>query len=122
MSNETKNSITDRFLTVYGPKPHCNELFNPEDDTTDQRSPVNNPLDLFNQFVVPDDVMDELDNESVDDFENDIYDYEDRSDLGEDIALAASLDLTKRRQAKSVSKKSVKSKDIEEKETDEEGE
>lgn len=93
MQEKDKNVSTIEFLTVYGPKKSCNEWFDPNDDVTDQRAPVNNPLDLYNQFVLPEDVMEELENEKVEDFDRDVYDYEDRTDLGVDIAEAQQLDL-----------------------------
>ena len=57
-------------------------------DTTDQRSPINDPEDLFNQFMIDEEIQDELDNETLDDFDNDVYDYDDRSEYGEDVLAA----------------------------------
>lgn len=85
----------EQFIKPYGQKITAGEHFIPDDDTTDQRAPVNNIENLYNQFVVPMDVMDELEGEKVEDFENDVYDYDDRSDLGEDIALAGQIDMEK---------------------------
>lgn len=95
MQEENKNASTVKFLSVFGMKVVDGEKYNPDDDTTDQRAPVNNPEALYEQFVVPQDVMDELDRETVDDFDDDIYPYEDRTELGEDIAMMASLNLEK---------------------------
>lgn len=95
MQEENKNASTVKFLSVFGMKIVDGETYNPKDDTTDQRSPVNNPEALYEQFVVPLDVMDQLEHETVDDFDDDIYPYEDRSELGEDIAAMAQLDLAK---------------------------
>lgn len=123
MQQNKKNVSTVKFLSVFGDKIVSGESYNPKDDTCDQRSPVNNPEWLYEQFVVPEDVMDELDAENLEDFEEDIYPYEDRSEMGEDIALAAQLDLKgskerleKARQAQlNLSKKSVREEKKEEK-------
>lgn len=121
MSNENKKLIQVEFLTVYGPKKSSNEHFNPDDDCTDQRAPVNNPSELYEQFFMNDDVIAEIEDtlrdEKVEDFEDDVYDYEDRSELGEDIALAQSIDLSKIRQS-SKSKGQSKSTKKEEKPED----
>lgn len=93
MQENDKNVSTVKFLSVWGKKIRSGECFSISDDTTDQRAPVNDPIDLYNQFVMSDEIMDELDSEVIDDFENDIYDYEDRTDLGVDIAAAAQLSL-----------------------------
>lgn len=91
MQEEEKNVFTVKFLSVFGDKIRGGEKYYVDDDTCDQRAPVNDPQELYNSFIVPEDVMDELENESVEDFENDVYDYEDRTDLGVDIAAAANL-------------------------------
>lgn len=83
------------FLSVFGPKITAGEIFDPADDITDQRAPLNDPEALYEQFVISDDIMDELDDETLDDFENDIYPYEDRTEFGVDVAAAAHLDLQK---------------------------
>ena len=93
MSKE--NVSTVNFLTNYGPRVVCGEVYYPDDDICDQRAPVNDPEALYNTFIVPEEVMSELDAETLDDFEGDIYDYEDRTDLGVDIALAGDLSLQK---------------------------
>lgn len=92
MQEKDKNASTVKFLSVFGPKITCGEQYFENDDTTDQRAPVNNPQELYNQFVVPQEVMDELDSETIDDFDNDVYDYEDRTDYGVDVAEAADID------------------------------
>lgn len=101
MSNE-------QFIKPYGQKIVSGEHYFPDDDTTDQRSPVNNIEDLYNQFVVPEDVMDELDSENVEDFDNDIYDYDDRSEFGEDIAAAGQIDMEEYIASKQKQKKPAK--------------
>lgn len=97
MQEKSKNVSVVKFLTVYGDKISSNEHYNPEDDTTDQRAPVNNPSDLWEQFFMDDDIRAEIEesmiDEKIEDFDDDVYDFEDRSDLGEDIALASQLDL-----------------------------
>lgn len=90
MSNESK------FVTAYGPKKQGANEFNPEMDTTDQRAPVITPQDALEQFFRPDEeTMAELESETIDDFDNDIYEYEDRGELGEDIALSQDLEIAK---------------------------
>lgn len=91
MQEEKKNVSTVKFLRAFGEKITGGEFFNPEDDTTDQRAPINDPEQLYNQFVVPAGVLDELDSETLEDFDNDIDDYEDRTDLGVDIATMDEL-------------------------------
>lgn len=113
MQEKDKNASTVRFLSVWGSKMFGAESMPIEDDQCDQRAPVNDPEGLYNQFVVPEDLYDELDNETIDDFDNDVYDYEDRTDLGVDIAAAQNL--PKR-------KKKVVEKEADEKPVDEDAE
>lgn len=94
MQEKDKNASTVKFLSVWGKKIRSGETFFASDDTTDQRAPVNDPEALYTQFVVPEELMDELDAEKIDDFDNDIYDYEDRTDLGVDIAASQHLSLS----------------------------
>lgn len=82
-----------QFITAYGQKITAGEHYSPEDDTTDQRAPVNNIDELYNQFVLPMDVMDELGHEKIGDFDEDVYDYDDRSEYGEDVAEAGQIDM-----------------------------
>lgn len=116
MQEKDKNVSTVKFLTVYGPKISSNEHYNSEDDTTDQRAPVNNPSELWDTFMMDDEmraaIAASLEDENIDDFDDDVYDYEDRSDLGEDIALAQSLDLkaSQRRLSNSKAPKVAKEK------------
>lgn len=94
----SKNKNKTRFIYPFGPKiSGCNE-FNAEMDTTDQRAPITTVEDAFQMFKPDDEIMDELENESLDDFEGDItdYDYDDRGELGEDIALSQLPDIAKR--------------------------
>lgn len=110
MQEKEKNVSTCQFLSVFGTKITGAEFYNPEDDTTDQRAPVNDPQALYEQFVVPEDIMDELESETIDDFDNDdeFYPYEDRTDYGVDIADAARLDLKKSKERLLNSKKKKK--------------
>lgn len=87
--------MQERFLTVYGKHVVNGEKYVASDDTCDQRSPVNDPQELYNMFMVPEDIMDELDAETLQDFDNDDYDYDDRTDYGVDVAAASQLDLRK---------------------------
>ena len=102
MQEEKKNVSTVKFLRAFGEKITGGEVFNPEDDTTDQRAPINDPESLYNQFVVPAGLLDELEDEKIDDFDDDIDDYEDRTDLGVDIAAMDEL----QRQRKNLTKSS----------------
>lgn len=96
MQEKDKNVSAVKFLTVFGTEKLLDaEEYFVEDDITDQRAPVNDPQALYEQFVVPEDIMDELEDEKLEDFDNDIYPYEDRTDYGVDIAAAANLDLKK---------------------------
>lgn len=113
MQEKDKTLFQNHFLSVFGDKIVAGEEYDPADDVTDQRAPVNDPEALYEQFVVPDDIMDELDEETLDDFEDDVYPYEDRTELGEDIAAAAQLDLRK-------STEKLKSKKEEKEPTEEE--
>lgn len=83
------NKVTKiKFIRPYAPKIWGSNAFNKKMDTTDQRSPINEPEDLFNQFMIDEEIQDELDNEQLDDFDNDVYDYDDRSEFGEDVLAA----------------------------------
>ena len=85
--SEVKTS-TIRIIYPFGPKIFgCNE-FKPEWDTTDQRSPVQDPGELYDQYLRPD-YMEEMEKESVEDFDDDIaqYDYEDISEYGADVVF-----------------------------------
>lgn len=85
MSNKEKKS---NFIYPFGPKiSGCNE-FSPEMDVTDQRSPVMTMEDAMQMLVIDDELADELDVEKMSDFDDDIYDYDDRGELGEDILLS----------------------------------
>lgn len=117
MQEKDKSLSTVKFLTAFNGSIEVSkskfldgEKFEPDWDTCDQRAPVNDPEALYEQFVVPEDIMDELDNEKLEDFDGDIDDYEDRSDLGVDIAAAQDLDL--RAAVKNL--KSSKSKSVQE--------
>lgn len=114
MPEKKENVSTVNFLTNYGPRVVCGEVYYPDDDTCDQRAPVNDPEALYNTFIVPEEVMSELDSETLDDFEGDIYDYEDRTDLGVDIALASDLSLqkSKNKKIKESKKESAEHKDV----------
>lgn len=95
MQEKLKNASPVNFIKPFGPKIASGENYNEKDDITDQRAPVNNIEDLYDQFVVPLDVMEEMESETLQDFENDVYDYDDRSEYGEDVAAASQIDLSK---------------------------
>jgi len=88
MSNE---NLTSKFIYPYGAKISGSNAFNPDMDTTDQRSPVNDIQELYNQFIIDHEIMDELDSESIDDFDEDFYEYDDRSEFGVDVAAALTI-------------------------------
>lgn len=114
MQEKQKYVSTVEFLSVYGGKVRSGEKFVPDDDCVDQRAPVNDPMELYNQFVIPEDVMEELENEKIEDFDNDVYDYDDRTDLGVDIAEAADLDLEASKHHLQESVKKAEERQIEE--------
>lgn len=92
MSNENKKPLTSQFIAPYGPKIKCGEHYVDDDDTTDQRAPVNDPSELYDQFVVSDvSSIEDFENEELDDFENDFTDYDDISEYGEDIATLGDI-------------------------------
>ena len=106
MSNKAN---TLKIIYPFGPKKLSSNVFLSEWDTTDQRAPVQDPGELFEQYLRPD-YVDELEKETVDDFDDDIsqYDYEDISEYGEDVCLmnqpayaAAAKRLAKRSKARS---------------------
>lgn len=72
-------------------KPCQMQMFDDVKSVTDQRAILTTPEGAVNQFLVPDDVMEELENETLDMFDKDILDYDERAELGEDIATAKSL-------------------------------
>lgn len=82
MSTEKKQS---KFISQYGPKKLGANAFSPEMDTTDQRAPINEISELWNAYMDAEDVMDELEAEKLSDFDDDVYEYEDISELGEDV-------------------------------------
>ena len=60
-------------------------------DVTDQRSANNSPELMFQQFVVDPNTYKELDSESIESFKDDVYGYEDRSEMGVDVLTLANL-------------------------------
>ncbi len=84
-----------KFIYPFGPKiSGCNE-FSPEMDVTDQRSPVMTMEDAMQMLQIDDELADELDAEQMSDFDDDIYDYDDRGELGEDILLSQQPEMVK---------------------------
>lgn len=78
-----------KFISQYGPKKLGANEFNPSMDTTDQRAPITSVEELWNIYMTADDVEDELGSETINDFDNDVYEYTDISEVGEDILTAA---------------------------------
>lgn len=81
------------FISQYGPKKLGANEFNSKMDTTDQRAPITSVEELWNTYMSAEDVEDELEDETIDDFDNDIYEYTDISEVGEDILTAAQPDV-----------------------------
>ncbi|QIR82371.1 hypothetical protein [Chicken microvirus mg7_25] len=79
---------TPKIIYPFGPKISGSNEFLLEWDITDQRAPVQDPGELYERYLRPE-IQDELDNEKLDDFDDDIsqYDYDDISELGADIAM-----------------------------------
>lgn len=72
-------------------KPSNSQSFEGVESVTEQRAILNSPEMVANEFLVPDGIMDELESEQLADFDNDIHDYDERVEYGEDVALARSL-------------------------------
>lgn len=120
MQEKDKNVYNNHFLSVFGDKITGGEVYNPADDQVDPRAPINDPEALYEQFVLPEDIMEELEDEKLEDFEDDIYDYEDRTELGVDIAAAAHLDYKKSKEKlKKIKKKTAENLDAVEPDDDE---
>lgn len=85
MSKEIKKVC---FLSQYGPKKLGSNEFSPEMDVCDQRSPIFNVEQAIQQFTITEEIQDELDAEELEDFDNDVYPYEDITDYGKDILIA----------------------------------
>lgn len=83
----------NKFISAYSAKKFGANTFTPDMDTTDQRAPINNIEEMWHNFGLDDlvdaEVQDELDNENIDDFDNDVTPYEDISEFGEDILTAS---------------------------------
>ncbi len=92
MSNKYEKS---KFIYPFGPKKSGCNAFSAEDDVADQRSPVLTPADAQQMLVISEDLADELDSETMADFDNDVYDYDDRGELGEDILLSQQPEMIK---------------------------
>jgi hypothetical protein len=84
-----------KIKKTYGAHKDKGTQFNAEMDVTDQRSPLNDPESMYQQFVLGESDKIELDDENIEDFDEDIYDYDDRSEYGEDIALAQQANMSK---------------------------
>lgn len=78
---------TSKIIYPFGPKKSGCNAFKLEWDTTDQRAPIQDPGELYERYLRPD-IQEELEDEKIEDFDDDIsqYDYDDISELGEDIA------------------------------------
>ncbi len=83
----------NKFILPFGKKISGGNAFNPKMDVTDQRSPINDPEALYNQFIMSEELKDELDSESIDDFLEDVHPYDDRSEYGVDVAIAAQAEI-----------------------------
>lgn len=65
--------------------------FIPSIDVTDQRAVVQSAEQMYNRFLVDPSTFAELQAETVEDFNRDVYDYEDRSEYGVDVVTASNL-------------------------------
>ena len=76
-----------RIIYPFGAKFSPCNAFNPEWDTTDQRAQIQDPGELYEKYLRPE-IQEELEDEKLDDFDDDIsqYEYDDISELGADIA------------------------------------
>lgn len=96
-----------KFISQYGPKKLGANEFNPDMDITDQRAPITSVEELWNTYMMQDDeLQDELENETIDDFDDDVYPYEDISEFGEDILTAAQPEIAAAGRRLAKSKKS----------------
>lgn len=96
------------FISQYGVKKLGANEFNPGMDTTDQRAPITSVEELWNTYMGADDVEDELDAETIDDFDTDVYEYTDISEVGEDILTAAQPEVAAAGRRLAKSKKSTR--------------
>lgn len=120
MSNENKKPLTSQFIAPYGPKIKCGEHYVADDDTTDQRAPVNDPSELYDQFVFPGvSSIEDFENEELDDFENDFTDYDDISEYGEDIAKLDDVLYQQRKFKKSEKESKLSEKSADDKKDEE---
>ncbi len=90
-------SITKQISPYLGSNFRANE-FDGARDLTDQRAPLNDPQELFAQYLLNgyvEEIADELDSESITDFDDDFYPYDDRSEYGEDVLAAQDAELSK---------------------------
>lgn len=97
MSKENGMKVPHKFISQYGVKKLGANEFLPEMDITDQRAPITSAEELWSTYMmgVDDEVQDELDSETLEDFENDVYPYDDISEFGEDILTAAQPDIAR---------------------------
>ena len=79
---------TPKIIYPFGPKISGCNAFKSEWDTTDQRAPIQDPGELYERYLRPE-IQEELEDEKIEDFDNDIsqYEYDDISELGADIAM-----------------------------------
>lgn len=91
----SKKRLKTNFIYPFGPKVSGFNEFSPDMDVTDQRSPVMTMEDAMQMLVIDDELAEELDSEKMSDFDDDIYDYDDRGELGEDILLSQQPEMVK---------------------------
>lgn len=77
--DKLKPSIVDSYFGV--------------ESVTDQRAILNSPQGAVEAFLL-DGVEEELEKETIADFENDIHDYNERAEFGEDVATARRVEMT----------------------------
>lgn len=101
-----KQVCIPKFISQYGVKKLGANEFNSKMDTTDQRAPITSVEELWNTYMSAEDVEDELEDETIDDFDDDIYEYDDISEVGEDILTAAQPEIAAAGRRLAKSKKS----------------
>lgn len=72
-------------------KPYVSQDFSNVRSVCDQRAILNNPQELYEQYVVNEEMHEELLEEELQDFDDDFYEYEERAEYGVDVAAASAI-------------------------------
>lgn len=93
MPKELNTPLRSRFIGQYDDyKPGSVPDYSRVKSVTDQRCIINTPQELYEQYVLGSEIFEELENEVITDFDNDVYDYEDRGEYGVDVAASKAVD------------------------------